>query len=455
MSNLSIHSEYVGPDNLAVGNGKKLAISHVGSSSHISHGHRVHLQNILHVPSISQNLLFVSQFTKDNNCHFVFTSSGFYVKEKKTGKILFQGRITNGLYPLQLSSCLHNKLPSSPSAFSTRVSHSLWHHRLGHPTRQAFQRVAPTLSLSGPTSLPHVCIACQMEKRSKLLFQSSISVTSSPLEIIHTDVWGYSPMSTVNGCRFYITFIDDFSRYCWFFPIQFKSQVFDVFLEFKPLVENMFDRRIKTIQSDGGGEYTSNRFKKMLIQNGISHRISCPPTPEQNGLAERKHRHIVETGLTLLAHSRVPLSFWDAAFDTTVFLINRMPSSALNYRSPYKKLFHVAPDYTIMRSFGCACFPYIRPYNATKLSFRTIPCVVLGYGRNYKGYKCYDPVSKRIYMGRHVVFDENVYPLDANLQTKHLNSTQPDERILLGNFTPSIVPTLPSARLQPTINTTT
>lgn len=108
-----------------------------------------------------------------------------------------------------------------------------------------------------------------------------------------------------------------------------------------------------------------------------------------------------------------------------------------------------------MRSFGCACFPYIRSYNANKLSFRTIPCIFLGYGRNHKCYKCYDSVSKRIYMSRHVVFDASVYPFGANLQTIHLNSTQPKDRILLGNFTPSIVPTLPSARLQPTINTST
>ena len=142
-----------GHDNLVVGNGKGLSISHVGSSHHTSHGTTVHLQNILHVPSMSHNLLSVSQLTKDNNCHFFFTAYHFYVKENKSGRILFQGRTINGLYPLQLSSCLQNKLSSSSAFSSIRVSRSLWHHRLGHPLNQTFQRIAPTLSLAGSTML--------------------------------------------------------------------------------------------------------------------------------------------------------------------------------------------------------------------------------------------------------------------------------------------------------------
>ena len=119
-----------------------------------------------------------------------------------------------------------------------------------------------------------------MGKRSRLPFQPSISISSFPLELVHFDVWGYSPTSSLSGARFYVTFIDDFSRYCWFSPLQSKSQVFDVFQNFKSLVENMFDRKIKSFQYDGGGEFTSTRFKIFLVQHGISHRISCPHTPE-------------------------------------------------------------------------------------------------------------------------------------------------------------------------------
>lgn len=118
-------------------------------------------------------------------------------------------------------------------------------------------------------------------------------------------------------------------------------------------------------------------------------------------------RHRVEC----LAHSGVPLSYWDVAFDTAIFLINGMPTHVLQGLSPHEKLFHLTPDYKILRSFGCACFPFIGPYTTGKLSFRTILRVFIGYGRNQKGYKCYDPAAQRIYMSRHVVFYETVFPL--------------------------------------------
>ena len=160
----------------------------------------------------------------------------------------------------------------------------------------------------------------------------------------------------------------------------------------------MFDHKINSLQSNGGGEFTSTRFKNFLIQHGISHRISCLHTLEQTGLAERKHRHIVETWLSLSAHSGVPLSFWDAAFDTAVFLINRMPTHVLYHISPYEKLLQKSPNYTISRTFGCVCFPYLRPYTSGKLSFLTSPCVFLGYGHNHKGYKCFDPITQQTYI---------------------------------------------------------
>lgn len=113
--------------------------------------------------------------------------------------------------------------------------------------------IAPFISLSGSSSLPSVCTACQLGKSSRLSFPHSTSVTAFPLELLHADVWGYSPASSISGCRFYVIFIDDYSRYCWMFPIQFKSQVFEIFVHFKALVENMFERKIKSFQYDGVG----------------------------------------------------------------------------------------------------------------------------------------------------------------------------------------------------------
>ena len=122
--------------------------------------------------------------------------------------------------------------------------------------------------------------------------------------------------------------------------MKFKSDFFNCFLEFQSFVENQFDRRIKVFQSDGGGEFQSRSFKNYLAKCGILHQISCPHTPEQNGVAERKHRHMVETGLTLLYQPNLPQNLWVDAFLTVVRLINRMSSTVLKKKSPFFQLYN-------------------------------------------------------------------------------------------------------------------
>jgi hypothetical protein len=143
---------------------------------------------------------------------------------------------------------------------------------------------------------------------------------------------------------------------------------------------------------------------------GISHQVSCPHARQQNGSAERKHRHIVEIGLALLANASMPLKFWDEAFLTATFLINHLPSKVIDLDNPTHKLFGQKPDYNSLCTFGCACWPNLRPYNQRKLSFRSVQCVFLGYSQFHKGFKCLEPKSGRVYISRDVIFDETVFP---------------------------------------------
>lgn len=189
-----------------------------------------------------------------------------------------------------------------------------------------------------------------------------------------------------------------------------KSEVFQCFVKFKLLVEKQFSTNIKQFQSDNGGEYTSTQFKQFFRNNGILHRLTCPHTSQQNGVAKRKHRHVVDLGLTLLAQAGLPPKYWVDSFLTTTYLINRLPTHVLNHKSPFSKLFGKSPDYTLLRSFGCLCYPLLRPYAPHKLSFRSKSCLFLGYCNNQHGYRCLDPQSHKVYISRHVVFDESTFP---------------------------------------------
>ena len=178
-------------------------------------------------------------------------------------------------------------------------------------------------------------------------------------------------------------------------------------------MENLLDCKIKIFRTDCGGEYSKTEFQQLCSSFGILHQYSCPKTSQQNGVAERKHRHIVDMGLTLISQASLPLNFWPYAFSTAVFLINRLPSVHRAFISPWQALFGSYPDYASVRSFGCACYPLLRPYSSHKLLPRSTQCVFLGYPSNAKGFLCYAPSSKRFYVSRHVRFDESYFPFSS------------------------------------------
>jgi hypothetical protein len=150
----------------------------------------------------------------------------------------------------------------------------VWHFRLGH---SSFITVSNVIKyhhlpvLSGDLSnKKFFCDFCQLGKGKSLPFSSSNHVSISPLELIYSDLWT-SPMTSLSGCKYYIIFVDDFLRYTWFYPLQAKSEVFQCFVKFEDLVENQFSCKIKSLQSNGGSEYTSHQFQNFLSQNGILH----------------------------------------------------------------------------------------------------------------------------------------------------------------------------------------
>lgn len=299
--------------------------------------------------------------------------------------------------------------------------YALWHTRLGHPHYQALAEVLKTCNIPiPPKSLAEFCTACCLGKSHRLPTSLSTIVYAQPFELVVCDLWGPAPIQSLGGYTYFLTCIDACSRFVWVFPLRLKSDTLTQFVQFKTMVELQFNCKIKVVQSDGGGEFRS--FPKYLNNLGITHRFTCPHTHHQNGIVERKHRHIVETGLALLAHSNLPLKMWDHAFVTAAYLINRMPSMSLANQSPYFKLLHKIPDYSHLRVLGCACFPFLRPYNAHKLDYRSQECIFLGYSTIHKGYKCL-AATGRIYISRDVLFNETRFPYSILFPSSSATST--------------------------------
>ncbi|KAI0494727.1 hypothetical protein KFK09_024870 [Dendrobium nobile] len=387
LENLSISNPYQGSDSITIGDGSNVSIAHSGKGLLPTPSRKLTLSHILHTPALQYNLLSISQLTRDNNISIMFEPNGFILKDLTTQQILLKGPCKNGLYPI----CIPEAESPHSALYTSKRSPSIWHARLGHPNQQLFNRIAgcnPELRIN-KTNV--TCHSCHMNKGHKLSFEHSTNREQSALALIHSDLWGPAPILSNSGFLYYVIFIDDYSRYTWIFPLRNKNEITAVFIQFKLFIERALSSKIKKFQSDGGGEYVNTQLTHFLRTNGIQHRIACPCTPEQNGVSERKHRHIVETARTLLHTASLPLNYWPDAMVTSVHLINKLPNSAINHKSPHEMLFHTRPDYTMLRTFGCACFPLTPPPQRHKLLPKAQPCVFLGYSDTYKGYKCLNP----------------------------------------------------------------
>lgn len=418
-------TSYTGRDYVMVGNGEKLKITHIGDAQLPAKHNDILLHDVLLVPDIKKNLLSVSQLTSDLPCYFEFTSDGFVVKEQKTNQVMAKGNKKGGLYVLDGTE--------KQALFSARfrtTSEDVRHQQLGHPQAKvvSYLNNKNMIKVNAWNAKPHICSSCELSKNHKMPFSLSQSCSMEPLVKVHCDLWGPAPVRSIQHFRYFVLFVDDFSRYAWLYPLRRKSDFFQYFLLFQKMVERQFERKIKKFQSDGGGEFQKSEFLMHLSENGIVHQMSCPKTPEQNGVVERKHRHVVEHGLALLFHANVPKKYWVDAFMTSVFLINRTPSEKLKMKSPFSLLFGKEPDYSSLRVFGSRCFPCLREYAKNKFEPESLACVFLGYSEKHKGYRCLYPPTGRNFISRHVVFHEILFLPSRNLLICLL---QPQMKVIL------------------------
>ncbi|KAL0341917.1 UNVERIFIED_CONTAM: Retrovirus-related Pol polyprotein from transposon TNT 1-94 [Sesamum calycinum] len=227
------------------------------------------------------------------------------------------------------------------------------------------------------------------------------------LELIHTDVCGPMRTPSHEQNRYFILFIDDYSRMTWVYFMREKSEVFKVFKKFKNLVEKQSGRSIKVLRSDRGKEYNNSEFDKFCEEEGIEHQTTVSYNPQQNGVSERKNRTVMEMARSMLQEKHLPKAFWAEAVYTAVYLLNRCPTKAVQNMTPIEAWSGKKPSAKHLRVFGSICYVHIPTEKRHKLEEKTEKGIFLGYSTQSKGYRIYNLKTKKLIISRDVEFDED------------------------------------------------
>ncbi|KAL0543454.1 hypothetical protein IC582_018550 [Cucumis melo] len=287
----------------------------------------------------------------------------------------------------------------------------LWHFRLGHPNFTYRQHLFPHLfSKVDVSSLS--CDVCIRAKQHRVSFPSQPYKPTQPFNLIHSDVWGPSKVTTSSGKRWFVTFIDDHTRLTWVYLISDKSEVPSIFQNFYHTIKTQFHTKIAILRSDNGREFQNHNLSEFLASKGIVHQTSWAYTPQQNGVAERKNRHLVEVARSLMLSTSLPSYLWGDAILTAAHLINRMPSRILHLQTPLDCLKESYPSTRLvsevpLRVFGCTAYVHNFGPNQTKFTPRAQACVFVGYPLHQHGYKCFHPPSRKYFVTMDVTFCEN------------------------------------------------
>ena len=348
----------------------------------------VELDKVYYVPDFNLNLISIGILDKKGvrmhvqDGEFIVTAGEARIVGKRTANNLYQLTIAN-----------QNK---AMVAEISEADVEKWHRRLGHLNKDAIKEmISHELAIGWNIKKGEECESCLKGKIIKRPYESSKSKASKRLELIHADLVG--PMeSSRQGSKYILTLVDDFSRYTAVYGLKSKDETFTKFKQFKALVENQLNEKIKKLRTDGGGEFVNREMENLLAESGIEHQITCAYTPQQNGRAERSNRTLVECARSMLQTTNLSTNFWLDAVETAVYLKNRSVHSAIK-KTPLEIWTGNAPDISNLRVFGCMAYVLIPDQKRTKFMPKAEKCTFIGYEETRKGWKFYSEDKKIIF----------------------------------------------------------
>lgn len=361
------------------------------------------LRNVLYVPQLSSNFLSVSKIIENGNS-VRFADNKAFVNTKES-KLIFVANLQDGIYSTKM-------MPDDEMVLSARQEDAsiMWHRRFGHLNMGDLCKMTQKEMVRGMRlgiTNDFSCVTCALCKIcTKPFNEDNALFTSSVLDLIHTDICGPFRIPSQSGSVYFITFTDDFSRYMTTYFLKKKSDAPKVLKEFVASSEKQTGKKVKCIRSDNGREYVNCELNEFFKSKGIIHQRSVSYTPQQNGVAERANRTLVEMARCMLEESKLPQYLWSEAINTATYIRNRSPTKVLKDKTPHECWFGYKPSVKHMRAFGCDAIALIKQPGRSKLQPKGKILSFVGYANHIKGYRLYDKDHKTIIISRDVIFFE-------------------------------------------------
>ncbi|GJT13386.1 retrovirus-related pol polyprotein from transposon TNT 1-94 [Tanacetum coccineum] len=364
--------------------------------------------HVYYVEGLGHNLFSVGQFC-DGDLEVAFRSNTCYVRNLEGDDLLTGGRDSN-LYTISIS----DMAASSPVCLMSKATSTkswLWHRRLSHLN---FGTINDLTRLDLVDGLPkfkygkdHLCSACERGKSKKASHPPKLVPSDhSKLELLHMDLCGPMRVASINGKRYILVIVDDYSRYTWVYFLRSKDETPEIIKKFIAQAQLNYKAKVCKIRTDNGTEFKNTTLKAHYEKLGIMQQFSIARTPQQNGVVERRNRTLVEAARTMLIFSRLPEFLWAEAVATTCFTQNRSIIHTRYNKTPYELLRGRKPNIAYFHVFGSLCYPTNDRDDLGKMKPKADIGVFIGYSETSTGFRIYNRRTKMIMETIHVKFDE-------------------------------------------------
>lgn len=352
------------------------------------------ISSVFYIPDLKSNLISLGQL-QEKGYIIIIQRSRCQIQHPEKGLIAEAEMTSNRMFPLHIQHSVQKCL-------STRGQDPtwLWHLRYGHLSFKGLKTLYEKNMVEGLPNINNpieMCEDCIVGKQHRDSFPRGKAWRAEQrLQLLHSDICGpINPTSNGNK-RYFITFIDDYSRKTWVYFLQEKSEAFMVFKSFKARVEKESGKYIQILRTDRGGEFNSHNFASFCESHGIRRQLTAAYTPQQNGVAERKNRTIMNMVRSMMVKRGIPKTFWAEAVNWSVHVLNRSPTLAVKNITPQEAWSEVRPSVDHFRVFGCRAYAHVPNEKRTKLDDKSVKCVFIGVSEESKAYKLYNPITEKI-----------------------------------------------------------